>query len=139
MQQLLFVIHIGSLCFAGLGVLFADHLAFDWVRGKKATLDPRPLHIAHWIVTVGLSCLILSGLCLFWPMREYLVSQPLFWLKMLFVCALVINSFFIERFMSAVEKPFATLTRNERLPLMISGAVSTCSWLGAIAVALILF
>jgi hypothetical protein len=55
------------------------------------------------------------------------------------VAALIINSFFVGRFAKlASERPYASLARHERLPLLISGAVSTLSWLGAIACGLLL-
>lgn len=139
MHDVIFYAHIGSLCLAGLGVLFADHLAFDWMRGKRPSLEDSAIHKAHWIVTIGLSGLILTGLYLFWPMQSYLVHQPLFWLKMFFVGALAINSLFIERLMPTASRPYATLERGQRAPLMVSGAVSTVSWIGAICVAIMFF
>jgi hypothetical protein len=140
MHGLPFYIHIASLCLAGLGVLFADHAAFDWMRGKRRTLSGPGIAAAHWIVTIGLSCLIISGLVLFWPLREYLVGETLFWVKLGFVFALLVNSFFIEHLMHTAERrPFASLSMRERAPLFISGAVSTISWLGAAGVAIILF
>lgn len=140
MYNLVFFIHIASLCLAGLGVLFADHAAFDWMRGKRRKLVGGGIATVHWTVTIGLACLILSGLYLFWPLRAYLVGEPLFWLKIGFVFALLVNSFFIEHLMHTAERrSFASLSTRERLPLMLSGAVSTISWLGAAGIALILF
>lgn len=132
--------HIGSLCVAGTGVMVADSSAMNWLRGKRETVSRAAIFIAHWIVTIGLAGLIVSGLFLFWPLREYLVGQPLFWLKMGFVGALVINSFFIEQLMHvAAYRPFAELSVRERVPLFVSGAVSGISWVGAFFIALMLF
>jgi hypothetical protein len=133
-------IHFAFLATALLGILLADSSAFAWMRGNVDTVHRKTVFRLHWIVTVGLSGLILSGLYLFWPLREYLVMQPLFWLKMFFVVTLLVNSFFVERLMQvATERPYSSLTAEERLPLYISGAISTLCWLGAITVAILLF
>lgn len=140
MTAVAFYIHVGSLCIAIFGIFLADKSAFAWLRGVRETLNERDIFVAHWIVTTGLCGLILSGLYLFWPLRAYLVGQPLFWLKMSFVLALVINSFFIDNLMHrAVQRSYASLSPRERRPLLISGAVSTICWIGAVAAALFLF
>ena len=140
MQDLIFYIHIGSLCVAGLGIVVADHAAFQWLTHRRDVVGRKELQFSHYTVTAGLSGLILSGLYLFWPLRADLLHQPLFLLKMSFVAALVINSFVIEYLMhTAAHTPWRHLSMGERLPFMISGAVSTISWLGAFVVALVLF
>jgi hypothetical protein len=140
MKEILFVLHIASLCAAGIGVLMADSSAFAWLRGKREVVGKETLFVAHWVVSIALAGLILTGLALFWPMRDYLVGQPLFWVKMTFVSALVINSFFIEYLMhTAAHHSFKSLSHRQKLPLMLSGAVSTVSWLGAGLCALMLF
>jgi hypothetical protein len=133
-------IHIGALTFAFAGILIADHSALDWMRGKTDVAHPAAVFSAHWVVSVGLAVVVLSGLWLFWPMRAYLLTQPLFWIKMGFVAALLINSLFIEAFMHrATRYAFRDLTFRQKLPLLLSGAVSTLSWLGAGVTALVMF
>ena len=140
MTQFLFLIHVGSLFVAGVGILLADSSAVAWLRGKREVIGRETLFIAHWVVTTGLIGLILTGLALFWPLRDFLLTQPLFWLKMGFVVALVINSFFIEYLMqTAAHHSFASLTYGQKLPFFISGGISTLSWIGAGITALILF
>jgi hypothetical protein len=139
-HQFIFLIHLGSLCVAGLGILMADHAAFQWLTNKRDVVGKRELFLSHWIVTLGLIGLVLSGLYLFWPVRDYLLGQPLFWLKMSFVAALIINSFFIEYLMhTASHTPWRRLSFGERVPFIVSGAVSTLSWVGAFLVAITLF
>lgn len=140
MQTLVFYIHIGFLCLAGLGILIADHAAFQWLTHKRDVVGKRELFVSHWIVSLGLAGLVLSGLYLFWPMRDYLMAQPLFWLKMAFVAALIVNSFFIEYLMhTASHTPWHRLSIGERVPFIVSGGISTLSWLGAFLAALMLF
>ncbi|HVM73939.1 MAG TPA: hypothetical protein VMU13_03635 [Candidatus Paceibacterota bacterium] len=140
MEGLILYVHIGFLCIAGIGILLADSSALAWLRGKRETVDAKALFVAHWVVTIGLSGLILTGLYLFWPMRSYLLGQPLFWLKMGFVVALVINSFVIEALMNVAQvRPFNALTTAQKFPLMLSGAVSVICWAGAFLVAITLF
>lgn len=140
MHDLIFLIHLSSLALAALGILLADHSAFEWMRGKIDAIQRKKVFALHWVVTVGLSGLILSGLYLFWPLRDYLLTEPLFWLKMFFVAALLINSFFVEQLMHvATRRPYRALSTREKAPLFISGAVSTLSWVGAVVTALLLF
>ncbi len=140
LTSFLFCVHLGALALAALGVLYADHLGFQWLLGKRERLDKKELLREHYIVAAALITLILSGTYMFWPMREYLLHQPLFLLKMAFVLALIINSFVIGTIMNVTtERSFASLTLKEKVPFLLSGAVSTGSWVGAGILALLLF
>ena len=140
MDDLVFYIHLASLAIAAIGIVWADHQAWGWIRGTHDTILHSKLLATHWVVGSGLTGLIASGLYLFWPARDFLLGQPLFLLKMAFVAALVVNSFVIEHLMhAAVRGPWRALSTRERLPLVVSGAVSTISWFGAGIVALVLF
>lgn len=140
MQVLLTPLHITFLFLAAVGILVADHAALQWMRGKTEVIGKKILFTAHWIVTIALLGLVYTGLFLFWPQREYLLHQPLFLLKMIFVAALLINSMAIERLMHlAAVRPFSSLSAGQKAPLFISGAVSTLSWIGAGVMGLILF
>ena len=130
-------IHVGALFLLIPVILFADHEGFSWIRGKKETLNPKVMTILHRLVWIGLGVMILTGMILAWPLRDYLSNTPAFYIKMFFVFVLVVNSFFINRFMRvALERPYVSLTQEERRPLFISGAVSTISWVGAVIAAL---
>ena len=132
--------HITSLCLAVCGIVFADHLGFAWVRGKKQTLESRTLIRTHWFVGIGLGLMVGSGSVLFWNSKDYLLTDPAFYIKMSFVLALIINSFIIEKFMQvATVASYATLTPAQKKPLIISGGMSTVSWLGAGITAFFLF
>ncbi len=140
LADLYFYIHMVSLGCAAVGILYADHLAFDWLRGKKETLLRAHLLRAHHSVSFALAALIGSGLLMFWPVRDYLMHQPAFWVKMGFVGALLINSFAIEYLMhAATSVPFKSLPTKQKVPLFISGTVSLGSWLGAGTAAFFLF
>jgi len=140
MHSLLIFLHVSFLCLAGVGILIADHSALMWVHGKQQVIGKKALFIAHWIVTTALLGLIYTGLLLFWPLRDYLLTQPLFLLKLALVAALLINSMVIERLMHvAAYRPYASLTTGQKVPLFISGAVSSASWAGALLTALFLF
>ncbi len=134
------LIHFGCLCLAAIGILLADHMAFEWVRGVHERVGLKKMLALHLVVTLALAGLVGSGLLLFWPERVYFMGQPLFWLKMGFVFVLLINSFFIEYLMHhAVRGPYRHLPQKKKTALMISGAVSTTCWLGAGLTALVLF
>ncbi len=132
LPDIVFPLHISSLIFSVIGILLADHKALRWFLGKEPTLNRTILLKYHHHVLAGLSLMIITGVTLFWSMREYLLASNVFYLKMFFVSILIVNSFFIGRLMNvAVVKTYAELNFKERLPLMISGTASTLGWLGA--------
>lgn len=129
-------IHLGTLGFVALLVLFADHQALSWVLGHKEKLDGKTIQTVHYLTLVGLVVMIISGITMALPLTEYLLTVPAFFIKMGFVLALVINSFFIGKLMhTAVNHSYKSLAFSEKLPLFISGAVSGISWLGAVIAA----
>jgi len=133
-------LHVLSVIFSFCVVIFSDKVGFSWIRGKKETLEHKTVQRLHVLTWIGLIALIITGVILFWPFKNYLLHQPLFIIKMLFVLALVINAFLIGRLMNvALERPFQSLTFSEIAPLMLSGAISIFSWFGALIVALVLF
>lgn len=139
LSDIVFPLHISSLIFSVVGILLADHKAFRWFSGKELTLDRTILLKYHHHVLAGLSLMVITGATLFWPMREYLLTSNVFYLKMFFVSVLVVNSFFIGRLMNlAVVKTYGELSLGERFPLVISGVASTFGWLGAFASAFFL-
>ncbi|TSC85622.1 MAG: hypothetical protein G01um10148_1008 [Parcubacteria group bacterium Gr01-1014_8] len=134
------VLHILSFGFV-LGITaIADKDAFLWLRGKKRVLERKTLRNYHLMIWLGLISLTISGFYLFYPMRLFLLSNLLFDVKLLFVAILFANAILIGRLMNlALTRPFAALTRNEKLSLVLSGAISAFSWFCASAIALWIF
>lgn len=124
-------LHISAFFVNITFVVIADALALSWVLGKKEVLSIQVMRTLHRIVSVGLCVSVVTGAIMFWDVRDYLLTLPAFYTKMLFVLALVVNSFVIGKHMHiAVERPFKTLEPEEKRPLFISGAVSTIAWVG---------
>lgn len=134
------LVHVLSIGFVIAVITMADKEALAWMRGKKSVLDRRSLHNLHVMTWVGLLALIASGVTLFWDRKEYLLTQPLFIMKMLFVAVLVVNGILIGRLMNiALEKPFADLSPKKKVELFASGMISSLSWIGAFILGIILF
>lgn len=133
-------VHIG-LMFFSVGIIFlADKEAFAWLRGRKETLNVRRLNTYHFLMWVGLLGLIGTGVWMSVPMYAYLLSQPLFIIKLLFVGILFVNAILVGRLMHvALVKPFRTLSWSEKMPLFLSGALSAFSWFSVIGIAYYLF
>lgn len=132
--------HLAFLATAVVGILIADTSALQWLRGKRDVIQHSQLILAHYIVTVALVGMVATGLYLFWPMREYLLSTPLFYIKMVFVATLIINALVIDRLMHvATIQSFNSLTPTKKITLLVSGTVSMVCWVGAAIVALLLF
>lgn len=133
MEFSLVSVHVGIL-FATVGViLFADKEAISWVLGKKEVLKENRIKTLHTLMWFGLLGMVTTGVFLFWPLKPYLLTQPVFFIKMFFVLVLVINGFFIGKLMGiATQRRYKDLGRKEKIPLFISGAISTVAWVGAI-------
>jgi hypothetical protein len=125
-------IHIGAV-FATLAiVIISDFHGLLWVLGKSETLPYARMRMLHTCAWIGLITIILAGATMFSSYPQYLLSLPAFQLKMVFVAFLLMNAFVIGKHMHvAVLQPFATLSKQEKLVLLISGAVSTIGWIGA--------
>lgn len=132
METIILPIHILTLIYLAWNIIHADHLGFTWMRGTVPILNASVVNKYHYRTLGGLLMMIITGLFLFYPMREFLLSRPQFYIKMGFVLALCINSVAIGYFSKIpTKKTFASLSNKEKLPLFISGALSTISWIGA--------
>jgi hypothetical protein len=139
LETIILPLHILSLIYVVWNVYHADHMGFDWFRGKKEILDEKLVMKYHRGSFLGLGLMIFTGFLLFWPLREYLLSRPQFYIKMGFVFALIINGFVIKVLSKrAITNKFSNLSLKEKIPLFISGAISTVSWLGAFIMAFFL-
>lgn len=132
LRDLALYTHLFSLGLSVCGIILADHTGFTWIRGKVDIVRPKTLHLLHWAVGIGLGLMIGSGSVLFWLEHAYLLGTIAFYIKMAFVVALLLNSFFIERLMhTATIQPFNSLTASKKIHFYISGAISTFCWFGA--------
>jgi hypothetical protein len=140
METILFYLHIAGVTWSVLFILQADKDAFKWFSCKSQTLSEIKTKKQHRMVWLGLLTAIVSGILLFWDRRFYLIGEsPAFLIKMIFVLALTLNGFFIGRTIKvATTKSFENLTFGEKIPLFISGGISSISWLGAIVSAFFL-
>lgn len=129
-------IHVLSV-FATLAlVVVADVHGLLWVLGKMKTLPPRRMGFFHRATWIGLAIIITTGFFMFLNESSYLLSLPGFKLKMFFVLCLIINAFVIgTHMMIAITRTFSSLTLKEKMPLFISGGVSSISWIGAFILA----
>ncbi len=137
MNDIVVPIHVGILTLTIICVLWADIYASMWLHGKKRMLNPIIVGRLHTAVTVGLTGMIVTGVTLFLPLQEYLVSQSdAFFVKMFFVFALVVNSFVIEKYMTiATTRSFKEVSVRQKVILFVSGGISSLSWVGAIIAA----
>lgn len=140
LQHFLLYLHLIALCGALVGISMADHAGFGWIRGSVATLEGVAMDQLHMLVAFSLSFLIVTGIWLAWPMREFVLHDIFFLMKMVFVGILVVNAVLIEYLMPvATQMPFAAVPVRRKLALFASGALSTTSWFGAIVTAYLAF
>jgi len=125
-------VHV-TFVFITLGlVVLADSHGLLWLLGKLETLPRQRMELLHKLIWIGLSIVLISGGGMFLLYQEYLVNITAFWIKMTFVSALLINAFFIGKLAhKSYNRPFVLLTHEERMPMFISGAISTAAWIGA--------
>lgn len=133
-------IHLATLILTVVCILYADHMGFEYIQGKRTHMVYAQMRRLHRMVWAGLLGMILSGAALAIPMSEYLVTEPVFMLKMGFVAVLFINALVIGTFIPLVcTRSFKDLTTSEKVSLGISGAVSIVCWVGAAAVGFLFF
>lgn len=131
--------HLLSLVFVAWNMFSADKLVFAWFRGALQTVDADRIRTYHNRMWIGLLLMIITGMLLFLPQRETLLQTPAFFVKMFFVGLLVINGFVIGELSRVVsKKPYSSLTKKEKIPLLLSGGVSLVGWLGAVILAFFL-
>ena len=130
-------IHLFTLVFVALVIVYSDVQAFLYVLGKKPMLSKERVHLEHKAVWVGLSIMIITGAVLLVDEGFFLLSDPAFLLKMVFVGALVLNARAVGSLIPlASEKTFAELPQAIRTKMLLSGAVSTSAWMGAAVIGL---
>jgi hypothetical protein len=138
--MLLLYFHLVSMCAAVVLVFFADKQAFAWVIGKRQTLDKTPVRTLHLLTWIALLSLMVSGFFLLWPNNLHLLEDSFFIIKLVGVGLLFVNGIVIGRLIPiALTRTFASLTWKERMPLILSGLVSSASWASILAIAYILF
>lgn len=125
-------IHLVSLVITAPFILYADHMGLLYILGKKKTLPENRVKAVHTAVIIGLFALIISGIFLVLPAWRFYLADLIFQVKICFVGALVINGLFIHRLMDvAYATPFKELTNRRKLTLLVSGGVSSVSWVSA--------
>lgn len=125
-------IHLFSLALTALVILYSDYQGFLYFRGKKQLLSKEFVTWSHRLVWAGLCAMLVTGALLLIPRFEYLIREPVFYIKMGFVLVLVVNAFAIGRLSHvATLRPFIELTKKERTTLLFSAALSGIGWVGA--------
>lgn len=138
-SQIIFPLHILALLFGLWNIYHADHMGLAWVLGKKERLDGELVKKYHTRTWTALIALMVTGFTLFYPMREFLLTRPQFFLKMGFVGALALNGIAITLFQKrAIEHSFKELSFSQKFPLFISAGISVTGWVGAIICAFFL-
>ncbi|MDB5190028.1 MAG: hypothetical protein JWN49_354 [Parcubacteria group bacterium] len=136
---MLVTIHLTIVILVGLLVLYSDEQALMWVLGKKSILNRTHITLLHRSVSIGLASLLITGGLLYIQAVPAYLSNQTFIVKMVAIAALILNTYFIEKFSHvATSRSFSSLASSEKLPLFISGAVSFLGWVVAITCGLIL-
>jgi hypothetical protein len=135
MEKFYFPLHVVALVYLAWQIVHADHMGFSWIRGKTAILNRALVRKYHERTWIGLVAIIITGLFLFFDNREF-IRYPQFYVKMFFVGTLLVNAVAIGKLSKVTTtKTFSSLSTKEKIPLFISGAISTGAWLGAFAMA----
>jgi hypothetical protein len=125
-------IHLCTLALTAIAIIYADHLGFQYMRGTRQYLEHSRTVLLHRLVWTGLIGMITSGSFLLYPQWEFLIYDPLFQLKMGFVLVLIMNALAIGKLSKITsDQSFAELPPRTKKILMISGALSSISWVGA--------
>ena len=122
-------IHLSIVIGTGLMVMYSDEQAAMWILGKKEVLDQKKVSLLHNLVTAGLTLLLLTGGLLYLQAPVAYLSSITFVVKMVAVAALILNTYAISRLSHvATSRSFKSLSKEERIPLFISGFISIAGW-----------
>lgn len=133
------LIHVIAVISTLSVVLVADYYGGRWFRGKADTIPQQTAERLHMLVSIGLASILLTGGLMFIDRSSYLLSQPVFWAKMTFVGALLVNGFFIGRISRiAASGPFRSVTPAQKRSVLLSAGVSTIGWIGAVILGMVL-
>lgn len=125
----LITLHLISLIITAPVILYADHMGFRYFTGKTQTLSKKIVEWTHRLVTLGLMLLIITGTLITIPMWDVMLAEPLFYVKIAFVMALILNGLFIGQLMKkATDTPYINLSNEEKRFLLTSGTISICAW-----------
>ncbi len=124
--------HVLFVVVSVLAVIYSDEQGLMWFLGKKTVLAKKKIDLLHTIVSLSLGGILLTGGLMFLDRASYLLAEPIFIAKMIFVGVLVLNAFFIESISRmAIEKSYMSLSRPEKNRVLLSGTASIIGWLGA--------
>jgi hypothetical protein len=129
--EIILTTHIASFIWNVSFVVVADLIGLLWVLGKMQLLPQKVMLYTHRLIWLGLLTSIVTGIFMFVELKDYLLETPAFYTKIIFVMALVINSFFISKHLknSFGVGSFSNLDKKDKRSFFISGAVSTVSWI----------
>lgn len=129
-------LHIAATIVTITIVLATDLYALTWLIGKNETLSPTIIRHSHTLVWTGLILTMSMGFLLFLPYAAYLLTDLAFRIKLFLILFLIVNAFVIGKHMHhATSQPFASLHKKDKVALLLSGAVSSFGWIGAIVAA----
>lgn len=132
--------HLTILSATVLVILYTDHLGFRYLLGNIPVLDGRLMRRLHYTVGAGLIGMIVTGAWMAYPAFTALWELPLFKLKLGFVVLLALNAFNLGMALDVVTRtPFRDLPQAQKMRLLVGGALSAFSWIGACTCAVLLF
>ncbi len=109
-HEIILDFHIFFICTTGAFVLWADEEALRWMLGKVSMIAKWKITLLHRVVGCGLIGVLVTGISLALPSLSFYLHDSTFLTKMVFVAALVVNTFFIEEISSRyVSRPFKVL------------------------------
>lgn len=131
MEIFLLSLHVVFITYLIWNIFYAYLMGFDWMIGKKETLNKSKVEEYHKNIWLGTIAMIISGSLMFTIIKSSIL-YPQFYIKSFFALAIIVNGFVIQ-FLSkiAINKSFASLSWKEKTPLIICAAVSFVSWFGA--------
>lgn len=136
---MLLVVHVTLISLTLLVVLFSDEVALEWLLGARDTISKQLANRLHLSVSAGLAGTIVSGSLLAWPRLDYLMQEPVFLIKMLFVVTLVVNAVLMRRLATrATQSRFADMPPQMRRGFYVIGGLSMICWMGAIVCGILL-
>lgn len=123
--------HVLLLLAALLTVLITDACGLVYLIGWRQRMNGVCLRLKHGFITSMGAAAVGTGLLLV-VSRPEVLTQMVFWMKMVFVAALFVNGWLMGRKIPWLTSgPFRTLAPRARWSLALGSMASLVFWIGA--------
>lgn len=137
MEKIFLVLHGISLVFVITMLALSYASGISWMKGRSTLLNAKKIATYHHSLWLGIVLMITTGFGAFWSHHTEFLAKWQFHTKMSFLLVLIINCVVINRLIKVgTTREWNSLSKKEKLPIIITTTASTICWTGIIIMAM---